>query len=330
MKSMNTLQRVTVVNVPVSSLSIPSAESATALLGHFLSGRSPLTLKAYRQDIVDFQTFCQEPTPSAAIAALFSRASGDANATLLAYRASLIARTLSPATINRRLAALRSLVRLGRSLGFVTWSLDIQNVPARSYRDTQGPGIPAFRRLLTSLDARPGPKSTRDRAILRLLFDLGLRRGEVSSLEISDLDIERGLLAVKSKGHRDKDLLALPSPTRAALQAWLTVRGSHPGPLFRNFDRAKKSPERLTGTGIYNLLERLGRKLKLHIRPHGLRHTAITEAIKSARAAGIGLEEVQDFSRHKDIKTLLIYRDRERNVQGRLADLVAGQAAPTA
>ena len=228
-------------------------ESATALLGHFLSGRCPLTLKAYRQDIVDFQTFCQEATPPAAIAALFSRAPGDANATLLAYRASLIARTLSPATINRRLAALRSLVRLGRSLGFVTWSLDIQNVPARAYRDTQGPGIPAFRRLLASLDARPGPKSTRDRAILRLLFDLGLRRGEVSSLEISDLDIERGLLAVKSKGHRDKDLLALPSPTRAALQAWLTVRGSHPGPLFRNFDRAKKSPERLTGTGIYNL-----------------------------------------------------------------------------
>ena len=112
MKLMNTLQRVTVVNVPVSSLSIPSAESATALLGHFLSGRSPLTLKAYRQDIVDFQTFCQEPTPSAAIAALFSRASGDANATLLAYRASLIARSLSPATVNRRLAALLSLIHI--------------------------------------------------------------------------------------------------------------------------------------------------------------------------------------------------------------------------
>ena len=121
---MNTLQRVHVVDVP-SLPSFPSTESATALLGHFLSGRCPLTLKAYRQDIVDFQTFCQETTPPAAIAALFSRAPGDANATLLAYRASLIARTLSPATINRRLAALRSLVRLGRSLGFVTWSLDL-------------------------------------------------------------------------------------------------------------------------------------------------------------------------------------------------------------
>jgi hypothetical protein len=48
------------------------------------------------------------------------------------------------------------------------------------------------------------------------------------------------LLAVKSKGHRDKDLLALPAPTRVVLQEWITVRGTHPGPLFRNFHHLKK------------------------------------------------------------------------------------------
>ena len=46
----------------------------------------------------------------------------------------------------------------------------------------------------------------------------------------------------------------------------------------------------------------------------------------SAQAAGIGLEEVLDFSRHKDVRVLMIYRDRDRNVQGRLANLVAETA----
>ena len=50
---------------------------------------------------------------------------------------------------------------------------------------------------------------------------------------------------------------------------------------------------------------------------------AITEACKLAQAKGMGLEEVLDFSRHRDVKVLMVYRDRERNVQGQLATLVA-------
>ena len=46
-------------------------------------------------------------------------------------------------------------------------------------------------------------------------------------------------------------------------------------------------------------------------------------ACKAAQAHGIALEEVLDFSRHRDVKVLMIYRDRARNVQGTLAALVA-------
>jgi integrase len=69
----------------------------------------------------------------------------------------------------------------------------------------------------------------------------------------------------------------------------------------------------------------LGQDAGLKVRPHGLRHAAITEACKAAQASGIGLEEVLDFSRHsrKSIAILMVYRDRQRNVQGRLASLVS-------
>jgi len=79
----------------------------------------------------------------------------------------------------------------------------------------------------------------------------------------------------------------------------------------------------LTGTSIYRLVQKLGDEIGIKTRPHGIRHTAITEAVKKARDNGIGLEQVRDFSDHKEIKTLLVYRDRERNVQGQLSELLA-------
>ena len=60
-------------------------------------------------------------------------------------------------------------------------------------------------------------KGIRDRAILRLLHDLALRRGEVVGLDAKDLDLEAGTVAVLGKGRTGKVNLSLPEPTREAL-----------------------------------------------------------------------------------------------------------------
>jgi len=289
----------------------------------FLSGRNTRTIQAYRQDLEDFRIFTKTENVNDAARLLLSQGQGDANVTTLAYKTSLLERNLSAATVNRRLATLRSMVKLSRTLGLVSWALDIENVKARPYRDTKGPGVEAFRRIFTTLNERIDKKAKRDRAILRLLFDLGLRRGEIVALNISDLDLETSTLSVRSKGQSEKETLSLPAPTKEALRSWLDGRGTEEGPLFPNFDRAKKGRGGMTGTGLYTMVQALGKKLGIKIRPHGIRHTAITEAVKTAQANGMGLEEVLDFSRHKDVKTLMVYRDRERNVQGRLAGILA-------
>jgi integrase/recombinase XerC len=179
---------------------------------------------------------------------------------------------------------------------------------------------------MDALDPRLDSKAKRDRAAVRLLYDLALRRGEVVALDLEDVDLEAGRVAVLRKGKREKNLLSLPEPTKDALREWVAVRGSEPGPLFTNFDRAGKGG-RLTGTSLYRIVRDLGLEAGIKVRPHGLRHTGITEAVKAAQRAGISLEEVRDFSGHADVKTLMIYRDRERNVQGQLASLVAGEIA---
>jgi integrase/recombinase XerC len=229
----------------------------------------------------------------------------------------MIDRGLAPATVNRRLAALRSLVKLARTVGLVPWQLELPNVRRLAYRDTTGPGVDVVRRMLEALAGMP-----RDYAILRLLYDLGLRRGEVVGLDFEHLDLEAGTVSVMGKGQAERAKLSLPRQTREALAGWVAVRGTGEGPLFLNRDRARKG-SRLTGTSLYRIVKELGKRVGVRVHPHALRHTAITRACQAAQASGLPLEEVLDFSRHKDVKTLMVYRDRARDVQGRIAAMVA-------
>src|SRR3954452_16555930 len=82
------------------------------LLAAFLAGRKPTTLRAYRKDLTDFAAFLGAPGPGEAVDFLVSGSAGEANGLALAYKANLTDRGLAPATAARRLAALRSVVKL--------------------------------------------------------------------------------------------------------------------------------------------------------------------------------------------------------------------------
>jgi len=293
-----------------------------ALLTAFLAGRSPLTLRAYRRDLEDVHRFLGVPTVAHAAALLLAHGHGAANGLALAYRADLVGRELAAATINRRLAALRSLVKIARTLGLVPWALEVANVKSQGYRDTRGPGDDGYRRLLAVLDRRPAPAVHRDRAAVRLLFDLALRRGEVVSLDVAHLDLDAGVVRVRGKGQTERVPLTLPDPTRAALAAWLAVRGTMPGPFFVNFDRARKGlGRRLTGRSLHRIVRELGEEAGLkEVRPHGLRHAAITAALDRT---GGDIRAVQRFSRHRDVRVLAVYDDNREDLGGRVARLVA-------
>ena len=149
--------------VPVSASALAVSSPSRRLVDAFLSGRNPRTLQAYRQDLADFRAFTADATAEEAAARLLSQAPGDANGLVLDYKASLLERRLSPATVNRRLAALRSLVKLARTLGFVSWSLEVESVKAQAYRDTRGPGRIGFERERIGGDnLPPGPVANID------------------------------------------------------------------------------------------------------------------------------------------------------------------------
>jgi integrase/recombinase XerC len=233
----------------------------------------------------------------------------------------MIKRGLPVTTINRRLATLRSLLKLTNTHGLVTWTLSVENVPVQSYRDTGGPGRDGLRAMLEAAGAQSGPKGLRDVALLRLLHDLGLRRSEAVRLDTDAVDRPGNRILIPGRGRSPKQPVSLPDPTRAALAAWLEASGSEPGPLFVNFDRAGKG-QPLTGAAVYHIVGWLGAKAGLTVRPHGLRHLAITTALDRSNG---DVRAVAKFSRHKDLRTLSRYRDNRPGLAGNVAALVAAE-----
>lgn len=295
------------------------SSSFKPLLDAFLSGRNSQTIRAYQLDLQTFTSFLKVFTFEQAASFLFSQSQGAANALVLSYRHFLFEKGLAPATINRRLAAIRSLVKLARMLGVVSWSLDIEGIQNESYRDTSGPGISGVRKLLEIVEQKTDQKSKRDRAIFRLLFDVALRRAEVASLNIEDVDLENRKISILGKGRTAKEKITLPPKTALALEEWMRARGQNLGPLFLNYDPARKG-NRLTGTSIYRMIRTLGNKAGMTVRPHGLRHAGITAALDATRG---DVRKVQRFSRHKDVRTLTIYDDRRRDEAGEVACLIS-------
>ncbi len=288
---------------------------------------TPATRRAYRQGILKFAAWCGDPSPDEAARRLLAEGPGPANALVLRYRAGLLAAEAAPATVNLRLAALRALVRLARVCGLVTWSLDVRGVRVEVLRDTRGPGVVRFRKMLRVASRSTPIKAARDGALLRLLGDLALRRAEVEALDVSDVETETPGIWVKRKGKMEKERLGLPTATWAALSAWLAVRpGGASGALFLSLDR-RGGLGRLTGSGLYRVVRYLGDKAGVRTRPHGLRHTAITVAVERAAELGRPLMDVLAYSGHApgSVGLLVRYRDVYDDHQGQIASLVADE-----
>jgi integrase/recombinase XerC len=308
-----------------TDLAVPPVD----VLESWLQGKNQLTRRGYLSDLNDFAAWRTAESPEAALEQLLRMGPGRANQLVIAYRADMKERRdLSSSTINRRLAALRSMVKVGRTIGVVNWSLDVQNVKSEERRHMSGPGLADLQLMNRKAAARgDGKLARRDRAILALLFDLGLRRAELCGLDLADVERSENALPaavwIIGKGHREKQRLTMPEPTGRALAAWLEVRGDHDGPLFHRLDgHAGKAGERFSGESVRRIVKELGEHAEVPraVLPHGLRHSAITAALDARHG---DVRSVQRFSRHSSLDMVIRYDDRRGDVAGEIANDLA-------
>jgi len=142
----------------------------------------------------------------------------------------------------------------------------------------------------------------RDRAIVKLMMILGLRRGEVIKLRVADYDRERMALKIVDSKNRKSRVLPLPSGVAVDLDAWLEMRPrcKHER-VFTSREGGKLNPR-----AIYRMMDRLSQKAGLgdkHLRPHMLRHTAATMVLRTSR----DLLATQSLLGHSDPSITRIY-----------------------
>jgi site-specific recombinase XerD len=160
-------------------------DGPAALLAAWRSGKKALTVTAYDRDVDDFARWQGVP-PATAVARLLACTAGQAHQVALRYLEHLQNRGLASATCSRRLSALRSLARLARMCGLITWYLEVPSPKVTPYRDTHGLGRAGMHQLIAIAEQQQEPKRSRDLAILWLLYGRALRRAEVASLCLPD------------------------------------------------------------------------------------------------------------------------------------------------
>ncbi len=310
-------------------------EDALRLL--LADSRSEQTKRAYAADLRDFFGGQGREACPSSVEWLCRLPVGALALELNEFKARLIMRGLAESTINRRLAAVRSLLRMARRLGAPCADPAglVSSEKVSSYRDTRGPAVGDVIRLLAAPDRRT-LSGLRDYALLVLLAENALRRAEVCGLSIGDFDAAEKRLRILGKGRgTQREWITLSPVAVQAICAYLDARAgdgkyltsNNPAtargmPLLVGMSRRHRGQSvRLSPNGLYKILQGYGKRvLGRPLHPHGLRHAAITATLD---ATGGDLRTAQRLSRHSDVRTLIKYDDNREDLQGRATGLLS-------
>jgi integrase/recombinase XerD len=277
-----------------------------ALLLDFLAhlelerGLSRNTLSAYRTDLLQYGAFLEgrdiDPTDARAKHVsefLADLAEGNGRA------------PCSSATIHRKAAALRSFYRHLRREELIT-----EDPTATLTAPRRGKHLPEVlsHGEVNRLLAQPkgdDPMGLRDRALLEVMYGCGLRASEAVSLEVSDVDVDEGVVLARGKGSKER-LVPIGKQAVAAVRNYLRsgrpklAGSSSESRLFVNFRGGSLSRQ-----GLYKIVRRHAKSAGLDGRmsPHTLRHTFATHLL----AGGCDLRSVQEMLGHADVSTTQVY-----------------------
>jgi integrase len=292
----------------------------------FLSGLAPSSRYTLRLDLQDIAIILDYQDPFACPWGALRFQHTQAIRTILTEIISnRTGKPLSIATINRKLAALRGVMKAAWRLGQMNAedyyrAVDIANI--------KGEIVPAGRELsndevtglMRACEADLTSKGGRDAAIIALLYTCGLRRNEVTHLDLADYDQSIQRLIVKGKRRKERTAY-LVNEAAMAMKDWLRIRGNREGSLFLPFiGRSYKTiNRRMTNEAIYYLLAKRGRQAGLvKFSPHDMRRTFVSDLLE----AGVDISTVSKMAGHASVTTTARYDKRPEETKRKAAELL--------
>ncbi len=264
-------------------------------------GLSPTTRASYQQDLALFETFLKRR----GIGILSRVRAADVREFLHSLRA-----TRSPATVARKLAAIKGLFRYLEGQRIIPRSpTAFIETPRLWQRLPQTLNLEEIERLLGSVQAEG--LGLRDLAMLELLYGAGLRVSELVSLELSHCNFDAGFLRCMGKGNKER-IVPLGSQAAAALRRYL--QEERPRLVRRHPEAAvifvNRRGTRLSRQRVWQVLKRYAKAglMTKGISPHTLRHSFATHLLEG----GADLRTVQELLGHANISTTQRYTHVDR------------------
>ena len=257
--------------------------STEAQIARFLEhgGLSDATQRAYRSDLRAFSAWL-EPREQT-LEDVDARVLSDWVAHLGSGR-----NRLSPSSISRRLAAVRSCLRY--TFG-PTRVPEASLAPSKPRRLPDAPKAAEIERVLEAVEGE-SPIALRNRALLELLYSAGLRSQEAVALDLRDVDFEREVVHVRGKGKKER---VVPLGEEASLQLAVYLSDARPR-LARGAENALFLSARGRRLDTSTL-----RRLLPH--PHRLRHAFATHLLEG----GADLRTIQELLGHSSLSTTQMY-----------------------
>lgn len=235
-----------------------------------VEGKSPFTLKNYHRTLHRFLDYARGSEVT------------NARFIILNYLASMS--TLRPSSRN-------TLFRQTKAL--FSWALEMRLVDSNPFDGLKNvripetikvPFTPDDLRLLLNAASGSSGRATRDRAMIMVLIDTGMRLGELVGVRYEDIDFDsRRIIVKKAKGGHDR-IVPFASRCSLALRQYIEVRSTRPGPLFLKSDTRGNliSGSALAAAGVRGALARVGDKAGVeNVFPHRFRHSYATWATRN-------------------------------------------------
>jgi integrase/recombinase XerD len=239
-----------------------------------------------------------------------------------AIRAALVEK-FAPSTTNKMLAALRAVLREAWRLEQMT-AEDFHR--AADLRGVKGSTLPAGRslaavelRALFAACADGAAGGARDAAMLALLYGAGLRRAEAVGVDLADYAPPTGAVAIRTGKGRKARLAYLPPGGRAAVDAWIEIRGDEPGALLCPVRKdGLLTIRRLRPQAVRHALEKRQRMAPgvPPFSPHDLRRTFVGDLLD----AGVDLAATQRLAGHSQVQTTARYDRRGERSKRKAAE----------
>lgn len=264
---------------PPQLLPVQQANSDDQLIDLWLHGRSCHTQRAYLKDITDFLKNVETPLRTVTLGQLQS------------YADVLHSKDLSPASIKRKLASVKSLFKFGYDLGYFIFDVG-KPLKTPASKDKLAERILSEEEVQTIINS---VKNKRNRLIIKMLYYTGIRVSELASLTWNDLQSrsEGGQLTVLGKGGKTNTVL-IPAHLWNELLT-LETYISDDNPVFMSRNGKHLHPGHIRKTVKKIALKTIGKGAT----PHFYRHSAASHAILN----GCPLHLIQKQLNHSSLAT---------------------------